>query len=114
MTDFTHLIQRLQDGDGPDRELDAELRRAFLPLEYPGPKTAYTSSLDAAVALIERELPRHSWTIRRDRERMTAAFLWRQNYIRNVITVEGTSPPRALLIALLKARQADTQESEAE
>jgi len=73
------LIDRLSKLDGPDREVDAEIDRAFgLNVDigaltgpwtdYPKPghyreTSRYTASVDAAIALAERGLPGWTWTL---------------------------------------------------
>ena len=80
MTDLTALLERVEAATGPDREIDTEIARAFgwtppgiNPALWEGKETpswwatpgfgmpAYTSSLDAAIALVERVLPGWSW-----------------------------------------------------
>lgn len=76
MTDLTPLIDRVRSGEGPDRELDADIFDAFADLAVPAvhgrswPFVArseldriiprLTSSLDAVVALVGEKLP--GWT----------------------------------------------------
>jgi len=76
---MTDLIPRLSKLDAPDREVDAEIDRAFgllvdiYPLsgpmtDYPEPvgyteTRHYTASIDAAIALAERVLPGWYWGI---------------------------------------------------
>lgn len=84
MTDYASLIERLEKADGPDREIDAELAivglidatdarlpsaerdshypQSFVPGQYWTGHAwrvadEYTSSLDAALGLVERKLP---------------------------------------------------------
>lgn len=79
MTDLTALRQRLEAATGPDREIDSailqweldslsdaeRMRRAEAawaergtPQQGKGPPLNYTASLDAAIALVERVLPK--------------------------------------------------------
>jgi hypothetical protein len=67
MTTLTDLAKRLEEATGADRELDAAVMRAcglkVYPYDEPSGTTwgdaakVITSSLDAAVALVERVLP---------------------------------------------------------
>lgn len=66
---FDDIIQRLATVKGPDREIDTDIAIAFNHLverdwwsmDYlkAGLVPAFTSSVDAAIALLERELPDH-------------------------------------------------------
>lgn len=71
------LLKRVEEATGPDRELDLEICRALDPEQFEhernqarlralGPdeilSPTYTSSLDAALALVEKELP--GWRLR--------------------------------------------------
>ena len=63
MTTLTSLRERVEKATGPDREIDVEI---FFELDWTGQGDArtapeYTSSIDAVVALIERELPGWAW-----------------------------------------------------
>lgn len=70
------LAERLE-REGPSRELDAaiEVAMGFAPSDAFWVKApedhalapAYTTSLDAAVAFVERVLPTHFWMVDRDR-----------------------------------------------
>lgn len=64
MTDLSELIERVEKATGPDRELDAAIAAHF-DLPY-GPRPVggsewlsahFTASVDAALELVERELP---------------------------------------------------------
>jgi len=77
------LLERVRKAEGPDRELDAELAicfgwqyrsrkgrgREWLDDSFGSVETwvrqppAFTASLDAITALIERELPGQAWTL---------------------------------------------------
>lgn len=82
MSKYADIIERLEAAEGPDRELDARVHAAanpddldmtnigYLPGEvcaelagFKGVRSiaapAYTTSLDAAVGLVERMLPQH-------------------------------------------------------
>lgn len=69
MTDLAvldDLIERLEKAGGPDRELDIALTKQFIAgKQYRHPDLAppYTTSLDAAVALVERVLPGWGWQV---------------------------------------------------
>ena len=79
MSELDKLIERLERARGPDRELDAAIFGFDKPMAHTtGPTNPrmieshpipdYTASLDAAVALVERELPGWSWMARWSRD----------------------------------------------
>lgn len=53
------LLERVKAATGPDRELDEAIRFYFDPVGsvYYSESSAYTASIDAALALVERMLP---------------------------------------------------------
>ena len=66
MTDLAQLLARIEAATGPDREVDAAMWLTFVEKHMLGQKIdldmigrwpAYTASIDAIVALIERALP---------------------------------------------------------
>lgn len=100
------LIEKLEQADGPSRELDAAIfeqvvKANRIALDF----SAYTSSLDAAVALVERVLPRHRWVIanRTGPKVGGSASVYRDDSLK---TAEAPTPALALCIALLKALEA--------
>jgi hypothetical protein len=116
------LVDRLSKLDAPDREVDAEIYIRFnIPAERAGridysngmvgwwPKDgpyvsavtvpAYTASLDVTIDLTDRELPGVDATIR---TRHNVA--WLDGFRGRVC--EGATPAIALLIALLRAKEA--------
>jgi hypothetical protein len=121
------LITRLSKLDAPDREVDAEIDRAFgllvdiYPLsgpmtDYPEPvgyteTRHYTASVDAAIALAARVLP--GWVfdnVGQDFHSVPGgyeAFGWNVELI-NGTRVQGQAPtlPLAICIALLRAKEA--------
>ncbi|MCO7737489.1 hypothetical protein NJB95_12820 [Brucella intermedia] len=118
------LITRLSKLEGPDREVDAEIDRAFgllvdiYPLsgpmtDYPEPvgyteTRHYTASVDAAIALAERVLPGANRTIRK-RYRTTSGHIDGHVYDAHVSGGDvstGANEAIALLIALLRAKEA--------
>lgn len=121
------LIAKLEALDGPDREVDADIYIAFnIPMERAGridrlggcvgwwPKDApyesavdvprYTASLDAAIALVERVLPGNHLRIDIGDDGLHAANIfgdWGDSHAN-----ASSSPAIALLIALLRAKEA--------
>jgi hypothetical protein len=136
--DLTALIERVEKATGPDRQLDCLLDcirhdREFIEwtadtgvtgYRYKHPRIvwgsgtwreeiAYTSSLDAALALVEEKLPGCQWTVETD-----ACWL-------RVLTQDdvdefqgsyncrgGTCTALAVVLALLRALQSQQENSE--
>ena len=65
MTDLSALIARVEAATGPDREIDWEVH-CLGGMEGAGSygrHPAYTASVDAVLALIERKLPDEAWLL---------------------------------------------------
>lgn len=99
---MTDLLERVKAASGPDRELDGEVHDfATQTVEQYAP--AYTASVDAALALVERLLPGWNWHLNRlgqpravINDGPKAQFeCW-----------DNTTLPLAILAALLTALQA--------
>lgn len=130
MISLDELLARVEKAEGPDRELDRDLARAFgwtetdtgndwrdvnwnrpdgfrLPIGTLAEPPFFTASLDAALALCERVLPGWSWMLRGASASGGQDFakLWRpyQTPPGNDFDAFGKSPPLALLAAMLKA-----------
>ena len=113
------LIAKLEALDGPDREVDRAIL-AWLGFSWRGmnywhhdnktmwpnsAQTNFTASLDAAVALVERVLPRRDWIISSDNE----AGEYKASVATNgggFCAAESRAKAIALLIAALKALEA--------
>lgn len=116
------LLERVEKATGPDRELDAMAFQGFDP-HFPegamqmhagfidpanfatGPYTsvkapAYTASIDAALALVERVLPEHDWILQHTNGGLTIACQLGPNKDR---LGWGETPALAILAALLTA-----------
>lgn len=124
MTTTTDLVKRLEAGE-TGREIDAEVFRHFgytikmiegfgggKFLAYPpdGPercepaRLAVSTSLDAAVALVERILPEAEWNIWPVREKgICHATIPSKG---ELYSVTAPTPAAALIAALLKAKEA--------
>jgi hypothetical protein len=67
MTDFKHIRELLEKAEGPSRELDAAIHEALVgavEVDDDGSFAIlpfYTSSLDAALSLVEHVLPGWDW-----------------------------------------------------
>jgi hypothetical protein len=125
MTDLDALIERVRGLEGPSREVDALVLCALLapvgsfveqskingawcvyersnrlwekcPQELRG--VSLTASLDAVIALIERELPKCAWSIERVGGCITATITYRWK-----IGEIGATPALALLRAFFSA-----------
>ena len=103
------LIDRLSKLDGPNREVDAAIWMHLI--EKPGINDkidrdmvgrypSYTASVDAAIALAEREFPGIDATIRTKHN-----MAWLDGMRGEVCC--GATPAIALCIALLRAKEAD-------
>lgn len=127
------LIERLEKGEGADRELDGNLYvEFFIPKERIGrldqdggvvgwwPKNApyvsaidvprYTASLDAAISLVERMRPGAEYEITNLYAVACATLPLNSEDEWHTGRHKGGSLPRALLIALLKSLQAGDAE----
>lgn len=99
------LLKRVESCSGPDRALDAAIRDALYAPEHRGAWLPYTSSLDAALALVREKLPNAEFQI----SYITGE--WWAN-------VDGLSwnhrdvPALALLAALLRALSNGSKEGE--
>lgn len=111
--DIDTIIERVRGLDGPDREVDRDVHVLLVgpvidfPLSGPWQENgiaavpAYTASLDAVVALIERELPGFLWRIGTDGPD-DAPFGWvgRDDEAGHL----AATPTLAILLAFLTAR----------
>lgn len=120
MTDLTTLIAKLEAATGPDRELDAEIAialdqiasRDFWSIDYikADMVPAVTGSIDAAVALAARVLPGWGWSTQSFGEDGAQGKVWKHGwYDGAVIYAEHSSPAIALVIAILRAKQAEAK-----
>ena len=102
MSDLSGLIARVEKAAGPDREIDAKISTVLLPDQWRArkrgesfgvgsgvgyavfigdgapsynPTPSYTSSLDAVVALVERELPGYPFELGRSPKRANALIV---------------------------------------
>lgn len=131
MTDLPSLLSRLEASEGADRELDAELAVAFSGdpeawVVNPSPHSifsaapgwwrdgsdkshdapAYTTSVDAALALVERVLPGREWIVEGGGGGSSTAVLlapFEDEGSGEAHTGRLKTPALALLAALLKA-----------
>jgi hypothetical protein len=119
------LLERVKAASGPLAMIDWDIEEAFGDWEnlggarkrhkvtgedrtgYIEPQGAYTASLDATLALVERVLPGWSPAIRRDPrpafERLWHAFVARNGSGREQHAGWGSTPALALLTAMLTA-----------
>ncbi|MDO6966938.1 hypothetical protein [Rhizobium alvei] len=117
MSRYTYIIDKLREATGPDRELDWRIADA-LDIPYPWVKTdrwppfakgsllekeipAYTASIDACVALVERMLPGYDWGFGRDAGAFSAGLS--ESFHSKIIECFGPTLPLAILRALFQA-----------
>lgn len=99
------LIERLQQADGPSRELDAEIARhtGHPAVDRPGfICPGYTASLDAAMMLVD--LARYSWSM--GEEPGPGPWAWVGNPGDTSLAHSAYTPALALCIAALSAQEA--------
>jgi hypothetical protein len=114
------LLARVEAATGQDRELDDALEDAFGgPHGIRSGPAPLTSSIDAAVALVECLMPEWSWEVERVKEdafsseveeirkKTTAAALAILSKQGHVFTAAHSSAPLAILGAMLKAKIAE-------
>lgn len=135
------IIDRLEKAGVPDRELDAAIMRHVGDAPHEGPRPlqdwkyegsgrwhlsefnqphpgytilapAYTASLDAAIALVEKMLPGWRWTVFGPHpdftERFAHADLWKRDpsvMITEPVSEKAATPALALLLALFRAME---------
>jgi hypothetical protein len=110
MSDLSTLIERVRGLDGPDREVDALIWGEFdfgredreLDARWSARVPAYTASLDAVVALIEKRLPDGLWDV----NGYGAAIVypkWITGDVDTQYAETAQSPALALLLAFLVA-----------
>lgn len=122
MGDLAGLIERLEKLTGPDRDADYRIEKAVVrPDHFPDIKMwppfmvgstfdksipPYTASLDAAIALVEKCLPRCGYTT--DHQPVYGKHHDASVFSEQVITIgngRGPTAAIALLLALLRAMQ---------
>ena len=106
VSDLKELLKQIEASTGADRELDLNLYYA-LELNKPAPLPHYTSSIDAAVALVQKMLPMSVWSIyNSDPKCLTtggSAFIYADSDDDDAFRAAGASPALALLAAMLRA-----------
>jgi hypothetical protein len=126
MSELSELLERVRKATGPDRKIDAAIARLFdLPIciepdclpdvmrrilarmDEGGDDpevNAYTASIDAALALVERVLPGWSWSVGvNENHQFPQVVMARSHPTNKVVTVEGATPALAILAALMAA-----------
>lgn len=114
------LIERVEKGEGADRELEIAVWRQFNdapanrePLPW---LCCYTESIDAVTALIKERLPGWAYAAISEKLRGCIGYVHnnepafvggtaRRNHARRWFETRATSPARALLAAFLKAHK---------
>lgn len=113
MPDLSELLERVKAATGPDRELDAAIWYALVEQPRPGNKIdrdmisrwpEYTSSLDAALALVLRASPLKG-PVELTVAGSAQACLNSDDPCGLQVQAFGNTPPLALLAALLSALQ---------
>lgn len=114
---LSDLLARVEEAEGPDRELDKDILCALLTpmgaMEFAcsGPLNHKpTASLDAALALVERALPGWDWAVFRRcapgfGDELASARVWpHREMSKGSGDCRAKTPALALLAALLRAR----------
>ncbi|MBE0561827.1 MAG: hypothetical protein IH622_13575 [Ochrobactrum anthropi] len=107
----SELIDRLSKLDAPDREVDREIWEYLFgdkPVDFSMPLMEYTASVDAAIALAARVFPGWHWSIYdTDGVGRCNAQLERPDFTgAEDFDGTGATPAIALLITLLRAKEA--------
>ena len=110
------IIDRLEKATGGDRELDAaifdiacgglfwpENETLWVQVGWNRVPKAFTASLDAAIALVEKMLPGWGWMVERQPNGEAEAWLDEFGAYAYGRPVQGRTPAIALLIALFRA-----------
>jgi hypothetical protein len=106
---LTDLIERVEGATGPDRHIDRAIWYALVqdnpPAGEKDPTHAalYTTSLDAALALCERVLPKYEVELFQRFRGDGWGVNWRAKHLD---TAYAPTPALALILAMLKAIQA--------
>jgi len=116
------ILKRLKEATGSDRELDAAIFWKLFPGSKPNLHTAmnipdYTSSIDAALALVEKMLPGSGYMITRGRATFYEPMFGVELYHMDLVPDDGepvpydwpsesNSLPLAILCALFTALEA--------
>lgn len=119
MSGLVSLIERVEKATGSNRDLDAEIASIFDPAgdeaavseaatlngrDYPD---RYTSSIDAVVALIERACGKYDWSLFCDNGAALAGCQPASEDGVDLTDTHGATPALALLLAFLKAKEAE-------
>ena len=106
MADLIALAERVEELASPDRLIDYEVHRAFgvQGVGAYGAHPAYTASLDAVVALIEKELPGWGWSVTSRRPGVSYACVTEPEAVVETVRGEASSHALALLAAFLRAK----------
>ncbi len=114
VSDMVELLRRVEAATGPDRKLDRALAALFgADVTQVGTNTihrigAYTASIDAALALVERMLPGWYWRIDRPLSGPSAELAEfadgpQPSSLKRAFMADAPTVPLAILVALLKA-----------
>lgn len=126
-SDLQSLLERLEKATGPDREIDQDIedivRLGIAPRDKPLPFCPkYTSSLDAALSLVERVLPplptadhKHSEIRLQIADGDTNAVIDRDTFSGEAVTIASAATPAlALCLALVRAKLEDEKGNDRE
>lgn len=112
MSQYADIIERLEKATGPDDDLDLDIINLIDPpvARYSAMHQPLTSSLDAAIALVERMLPGCIWTIEQDacwlRTMRGDDVKEHQGFLTGR---DGKCTPIAILIAMFCALETEAQ-----
>lgn len=102
-SELTGLLKRVKSAPSANYQLECEIKAAIDPLWPAQVPPNYTASVDAALALVDRNLPGWGVYFRRDKETTGAGMLLPDHFRVTPAHEEAASIPLAILAALLSA-----------
>jgi len=117
MTALPALLDRITEATGPDRaidrEIDYQLWHQIQALHNPDGAPHFTSSIDAALGLVEKVLPRCRWALKINSTGTGSAYIGNAPYPGDELSgpsaCGGATPALALLAALLQPKISESE-----
>ncbi len=101
---ITSLIEKLEGAGVGSRELDCAIWTATGGWDHVERPPTFSTSLDAALALVERVLPGWVWNMGNDLPCWVHLWIDDRNYDGNPIKSDAATPALALCAAILRAQ----------